>query len=87
MVFQSADVTLKMRSVSPKSNHFFPLPVMCLCKFGQNPPTGSGDKSADKKQCRRRRRQDPHQKQYPPPHLRPLRLRGHKYADVRTLHV
>ena len=22
---------------------------MCLCKFGQNPPTDSGDKSADKK--------------------------------------
>ena len=24
---------------------------MCLCKFGQNPPIGSGDKSADKKLC------------------------------------
>ena len=27
---QSADVTLKMRSRSPKFNHFFPIPLWCL---------------------------------------------------------
>ena len=42
---QSAGVTLKMWSRSPKSNHFYP---MSLCTFGQNPQIGSGDKSADK---------------------------------------
>ena len=42
---QSADVTLKMRSRSPKSRHFFsPIPVMRLCQFGQNPPIGSEDR-------------------------------------------
>ena len=28
---QSAGVTLKMRSRSPKSNHFFPMPQWCFC--------------------------------------------------------
>ena len=28
---QSADVTLKMRSMSPKSNHFFPMFQWCFC--------------------------------------------------------
>ena len=37
-------VTLKIRS-SPKSNQLFLLSTMYLCKFGQNPPTGSGDRA------------------------------------------
>ena len=59
---QSAGVTVKMRSRSPTSNHFFPCPNN-VSKFGQNPPTGSGKKI-------RRRRRYLHQKQYvpsPPP--------------------
>ena len=47
---QSAGVTLKMRPRSPKSKIFF-LPhvsVVFVCKFGQNPPISSGNKSADK---------------------------------------
>ena len=36
--FQSAGVTLKIRSTSPKSNQLFPrFPTMYLCNFGQNP--------------------------------------------------
>ena len=42
------------------------LPIMCLCKFGQNPPIGSGDRSADNEQCWR----DLHRKQYISPPLR-----------------
>ena len=42
---ESADVTLQMRSRSPESNHFFShVPMVFLCKFGQNPPIGSGDR-------------------------------------------
>ena len=41
--FQSAVVTLKIRSRSPK-NLINPLPTMYLFKFGQNQQTGSGDR-------------------------------------------
>ena len=42
-------VTLKMRSRSPKSNQLFPpLPTMYLCKFGQNPSTGSKDIASER---------------------------------------
>ena len=42
-------VTLKMRSRSPKSNQLFsPLPTMYLCKFGQNPSTGSKDITSER---------------------------------------
>ena len=37
MTFQKAGVTLKR---SPTSNQLFPLPIIYLCKFGQNPPKG-----------------------------------------------
>ena len=40
----------------------FPVPIMCRCKFGRNPPDGSED--ADMKLRGRRRRRDPHQKRY-----------------------
>ena len=38
--------------------------MLFLCKFGQNLPIGSEDKSADKKL--RQHRHNPHQKQYVP---------------------
>ena len=44
--FQSAAVTLKIRSRSPKFNQLFPLPnkvSMQVCQFGQNPSTCSDD--------------------------------------------
>ena len=37
-------VSLKMRSRSPKPNHFSPVPMLSLCKVGQNQPTGSLDR-------------------------------------------
>ena len=43
------------------------LPIMCLCKFGQNPPISSGDNQ--QRGRRRQRRRDPHQKQFAPPPL------------------
>ena len=51
---------------------------MCLCEFGQNPPTGSEDESADKKLRGQGCLRDPHQKQYVPP---PLRLGEYKSLD------
>ena len=53
-----------MRSRSPKLITSFPVPIMCLCKFGQNPPNGSED--TDMKLRGRRRRRDPQQKRYAP---------------------
>ena len=41
---------------------------MCLCKFSQTPPIGSGD-SVDNEQPGRQRRRDPHQN-----NISPLRL-------------
>ena len=44
---QSTGVTLQMRSRSPKlitSIPHLPIPVMCLCQFGQNPLIGSEDR-------------------------------------------
>ena len=71
-------MTVKMRSRSPKSNHFFPpLPIKCLCKFGQNSLIGSGDKSADNERCGLLR--DPHQKQYVP---LPLQLGEHTEPGI-----
>ena len=44
LIIESAGVTLKMRSRSPKYKQFFPpIPIMCLCMFGQNPPIDSGE--------------------------------------------
>ena len=42
LTFQSAPVTLKIRSRSPKSNQPFSFSQPC-CEFGQNPSTGSED--------------------------------------------
>ena len=41
----------------------FPVPIMCMCKFGRNPPNGSEDAEMKLRGCRR----DRYQKRYAPP--------------------
>ena len=59
-----------------------PPPTIGLCKFGQNPSTGSEDNTRKRSYTGHQRWQDPHQKQYVPP---PLRLGGHNQPDSQPI--